>query len=84
MTWYEKNVLFKDSMFDVDENVNVSDSSGQDPIVSNEPNENEVEHNPFEFPLDDKTPFSKLLSGSMVWQVQGYDNGDANLNMPLL
>ncbi len=33
MTWYEKNVLFKDSMFDVDENVDASDSSGKDPII---------------------------------------------------
>jgi hypothetical protein len=47
MTWYEKNVLFKYSMFDVDENADASDSLGKDPIVSNEPNENEVEHDPF-------------------------------------
>jgi hypothetical protein len=33
MTWYEKNVLFKDSMFDVDENVDASDSSSEDPIM---------------------------------------------------
>jgi hypothetical protein len=48
------------------------------------PNENEVEHNPFEFPLDYKIPFSRLLFDSMVCQVQGYENGNANLNMPLL
>ncbi len=71
-------------MFDVDENADASDSLGEDPIVLDEPNENEVEHDPFKFPLDDKIPFSRLLFDSMVSQVQGYDNGDANLNMPLL
>jgi hypothetical protein len=46
--------------------------------------ENEVEHDPFEFLHDDEIPFSRLLFDSIVWQVQGFDNGDANLNMPLL
>jgi hypothetical protein len=84
MTWYEKNMLSKDLMSNVDENAYESDSSGEDPIMSNEPEEDEIKHGPFEFPHDDEIPFSELLSNLMVWQVQGSDNGDANPNMPLL
>jgi hypothetical protein len=43
----------------------------------------EIEHDPFEFPHDDKIPFSRLLFDSTIWQVQGLDNGDANMSMPL-
>jgi hypothetical protein len=48
MTWYEKNMLFQNLMSNVDDNVDENDSSGKDPIASKEPNEDEVEHNPFE------------------------------------
>jgi hypothetical protein len=54
-------------MFNVDENVNKCESSGKDPIVSNEPDEVEVEHDPFKFPNDNSILFSKLLSNLMVW-----------------
>ncbi len=77
-------MLFEDLMSDVDESVYESDSSGKDPIALNELNEDEVEHDPFEFPHDEKVPFSRLLFNLMVWQVQGSNYGDANLNMPLL
>jgi hypothetical protein len=83
MAWNENNMLFKDSMFDVDENVDKSESLGEDPIVSNELDEDEVKHDPFEFLNDDKIMFSRLLYDPTVLQVQGFDNGDANPNMPL-
>jgi hypothetical protein len=37
-------MLSEDSMFDVDESTYESNSLGEDPITSNEPNEDEVEH----------------------------------------
>jgi hypothetical protein len=52
--------------------------------MSNELNEDEVKHDPFEFLHDDEIPFSRLLFDLTIWQVQGFDNGNANLNMPLL
>jgi hypothetical protein len=77
MAWYKKNMLFKKPMSNVDENVNENNSSGKDPITSNEPNEDEVEHGPFKFLHDDEIPFSRLLSYPTIWQIQGSDNGDA-------
>ncbi len=77
-------MLSKDLTSNVGESANESDSSDKDLITLNEPNENEIKHDPFEFPHDDKIPFSKLLSNMIVWQVQRFDNGDANPNMPLL
>jgi hypothetical protein len=53
-------------MSNVDENANENDSSNEDPIALDEPDEDEVEHDPFEFPHDDKIPFSKLLSDLMI------------------
>ncbi len=41
-TWYEKNMLFENSMFNVDENANESKSSSEDPIMLNELDEVEV------------------------------------------
>jgi hypothetical protein len=84
MTWYEKNMLFKDSMFDVDESADENNSLDKYSKASNEPNEDEIKHDPFEFFHDDEIPFSRLLSNLMVWQVQRSNNGDANSNMPLL
>jgi len=84
MAWYEKNMLSEDSIFDVDESENERNSLDKDPTTSNELDENEVKHDPFEFPHDDEIPFSRLLSNSTIWQAQGSNNGDANLNMPLL
>jgi hypothetical protein len=66
MTWYEKNMLFEDLMSNVDESVNESESLGEDPIASNETNENEVKHDPFEFPNDYKILFSRLLFNLIV------------------
>ncbi len=66
MTWYKKNMVFEHSMSNVDENANENDSSNEDPIALDEPDEDEVEHDPFEFPHDDKIPFSKLLSDLMI------------------
>jgi hypothetical protein len=77
-------MLFKDSMSIVDESAYESDSSDKDPTTLDEPNEDEVKHDPFEFPHDDKISFSKLLFDLTIWHVQGSNNGDANLNMPLL
>jgi hypothetical protein len=59
-------VLFKNSMSNVDENANAIDSSSKNPITSDESNEDEVKHNRFEFSLDDKIPFSRLLFDPMV------------------
>jgi hypothetical protein len=61
-----KNMLSKNLMSDVDESVNESNWSGEDPTTSNEPNEDEVEHEPFEFPHDDEIPFSKRLSNLII------------------
>jgi hypothetical protein len=71
-------------MFNVDESADESDSSDEDPIMLNEMNKDEIKHDPFEFLHDDKIPFSRLLYDPIVWQVQRYNNGDANPNMPLL
>ncbi len=57
MTWYEKNMLSKDSMFEIDESANENNSLGKDSKTSNESDEDEVKHDPFEFPHDDKIPF---------------------------
>jgi hypothetical protein len=38
----------------------------EDPIALDELDEKEVKHDPFEFPHDDKIPFSRLLFDSMV------------------
>ncbi len=65
-TWYEKKMLFKNSMFDVDKNTDESDTSDKDPLVSNE---NKDQHDPFEFPNDDNLNnilFSILLSNATV------------------
>ncbi len=71
-------------MFNVDENANENDSSSEDPTTLDELDEDEVKHDPFEFPHEDKIPFSRLLFDLMVWQVQGSDIGDVNPNMALL
>jgi hypothetical protein len=57
MTWYEKNMLFKDSMSKIDESANENNSLDEDSKTSNELDEDEVRHDPFEFPHDDKIPF---------------------------
>jgi len=57
MTWYEKNMLFKDSISKIDENANENNSLDKDSKTSNELDEDEVKHDPFEFPHDDKIPF---------------------------
>ncbi len=53
-------MLFKNLIFDVDESVDESDSLGKNPIALNEHDEDEVEHDPFEFFHDDKILFSRL------------------------
>jgi hypothetical protein len=77
-------MLYENSMSDVDESADENDSSREDLITSNGPDEDEVKHDPFEFPHDHEIPFSRLLFDPMVWQVQGSDNGDTNPNIPLL
>jgi hypothetical protein len=67
MAWYENNMLSKDLMSNVGESGNESDSSYKDLITLNEPNGNEIKHDPFEFPHDDEIPFSKLLFDVIVW-----------------
>ncbi len=46
-TSYKKNMLFEDSMFDVNESVDESDSLDDNPIMLDESNEDEIEHDPF-------------------------------------
>jgi hypothetical protein len=46
---------------------NKSESLGKDPIMSYEFDEDEVKHDPFEFPNDNNILFSRLLSNSLVW-----------------
>jgi hypothetical protein len=77
-------MLSQDLMFNVDENANENDSLSEDPTTLDELDEDEVKHDPFEFPHDDEIPFSRLLFDLMVWQVQGSDISDVNLNMALL
>jgi hypothetical protein len=55
-------MLFQNLISNVDDSVDENDSLGEDSITSNELNEDEVEHNPFEFPHDDEIPCSRLLS----------------------
>jgi len=55
-------MLFKDLMSNVNESVNESNSSSENPIMLDELEEDEIEHDPFEFPHDDEIPFSRLLS----------------------
>ncbi len=57
MAWYEKNMLSKDLMSNVGESVDESDSSHKDFITIDEPNENEIKHDPFEFPHDARFHF---------------------------
>jgi hypothetical protein len=76
-------MLSNGSMFNVDESVDKRKSLGEDPMMSDEFDDDEVEHDPFEFLNDDDTLFSRLLSNSLVWQVQGSNNGNANMNMPI-
>jgi hypothetical protein len=47
--------------------------------------EDEDQHNHFEFPIDDdlgNIMFSRLLFKAMVWWAQPSNNGNANQNMP--
>jgi len=74
-------MLSKDLMSNVDENVNESKSLGNNPIMSNE---DQDQHDPFELPNDDNISFSRLLFDLIVCQVQPFDSGDANLNMLIL
>jgi hypothetical protein len=57
MTWYKKNMVSENSMFNVDESADENDSSNEDPITLDEPDEDEVQHDPFEFPHDNDIPF---------------------------
>ncbi len=66
-TWYKKNMVFEDSMSNVDESADESDPMDEDPTMLDERDEDEVKHDPFEFPHDDEIPFSRLLFNSMVW-----------------
>ncbi len=53
-------MLFKNLISDVDESVDESNSLGENAIALNEHDEDEVEHDPFEFLHDDKILFSRL------------------------
>jgi hypothetical protein len=59
-------MLFKNLMFNVNESADESDSLGDNPIMANELEEDEVKHEPFEFPHDDEIPFSRLFSEPTV------------------
>ncbi len=71
-------------MFNVDDNADKSKSSNEDPIMSNELDEDATKHDPIQFPNDDNISFSRLLFDLIVCQVQPFDSGDANLNMLIL
>lgn len=73
-------MLFKYLMSNVDESLNESKSSIENPILLDE---NENQHEPFEFPNDDNILFSRLLFNSTIWQAQPSNNCNANLNMPI-
>ncbi len=75
--------MFEDSMFDVDDSANKSKSSNEDPIMLNEFDEDATKQDPIQFPNDDNISFSRLLFDSIVWQVQRFENGNANSNMPI-
>jgi hypothetical protein len=60
-------MLSEDAVSDVDESADENNSSNKDLIVSNELDEDEIEHDPFEFSHDNEIPFSRLLSNLMVW-----------------
>jgi hypothetical protein len=74
-------MLIRISMSNVYENANEIESSSKDPKMLDEDDD---QHDPFEFLNDDNIPFSKLLSNLTIWWVQPFDNDDANLNMPIL
>jgi hypothetical protein len=47
MAWYKKNMVSKNSMSNVDESANESDSSNKDPTTLDESDEDEVKHDLF-------------------------------------
>jgi hypothetical protein len=60
-------MLFEDSISDVDDESEIENNSlGENPIMSNEPDEDEVKHGPFEFLHNDEVPFSRLLSNPTI------------------
>lgn len=56
IAWYEKNMLYEDFMFDVEGSSNKGNTLKKDLLMSNEDND---QHDPFEFPNDD--PLTNLL-----------------------
>jgi hypothetical protein len=60
-TWYKKNILFQNSMSNVDDNAYENNSSGEDPITSNSWMKMKSNITPFSFPYDDEFPCLRLL-----------------------
>jgi hypothetical protein len=61
-------MLFEYYMFDVSLSLNEGDTSKDDPLVSNE---QEDQHDPLELPTNDPSknlPFSKLLIDISIWE----------------
>jgi hypothetical protein len=55
-------MLFEDSISNVDDESEIENNpSGKDPMMSDEVDEDEVKHGPFEFLHNDEVLFSRLL-----------------------
>ncbi len=78
----ENNMLFEYYMFDVSLNLDECNTSKDDPLVSNE---EEDQHDPLESPINDPSKdllFSKLLIDVCIWEWLTSDNGDTNTIVP--
>ncbi len=78
----KKNILFEYYMFDVNLNLDKGNTSKDDPLVSNE---REDQHDPLELPTDDPSKdlsFSKLLIDVSIWEWLTSNNGDTNTILP--
>jgi hypothetical protein len=54
-------MVCENSMSNVDESTDENDSLNEDPITLDVSNEDEVKHDPFEFPHHNEIPFSKFV-----------------------
>ncbi len=78
----KKNILFEYYMFDVNLNLDKGNTSKDDPLVSNE---REDQHDPLELPTDDPSKdlsFSKLLINVSIWEWLTSNNVDTNTILP--
>ncbi len=81
-TWYKKNMLFENFMFNVLLNLDKGGTSKDDPLMLNE---KDNQHDPFEFPTNDSSKdfsFSRLLSNASISEQLPSNNGDINTITP--